>query len=438
MKKFDKMFMLVVAILMIVITCINIFISKNSFADSDREYKVALNRLKNAVIAYEEREKMPPPNLKAVYDSKDMEVLGCLIELVPVASLEDSASNNLLSMAVSDEGDDYSIIVTEGYIYKVTYRVYIKNNSRFLFLFNITFLIVGIFLLFIYLYVRNNILKPFQEFTDMPYELAKGNLNKPLWESKNKYFGKFVWGMNMLRESLEESRARELEQEKEKKTLLLSLSHDIKTPLNAISLYAKAISKNLYKDETRKKEVAENINLKVDEIEGYISDIVKASSEDFISFEVKNTEVYVKDVLEFVNDYYRDKTALNNIEFMVGSYHNCLICGDKDRIIEVIQNIIENAIKYGDGRKIWLEAEKDEDAYVIDIMNTGCNLSNEELAHIFDSFYRGTNVGNKKGSGLGLFICRKLIHLMEGEIIASIVEETGERIMKVQVVLKLA
>ncbi|MBE5944462.1 MAG: HAMP domain-containing histidine kinase [Lachnospiraceae bacterium] len=438
MKKFDKMFMLAVAILMIVITCINIFISKNSFADSDREYKVALNRLKNAVIAYEEREKVPPASLKVLYDSKDIEVHDCLIELVPIASYEDKASNSHLSKAVADEGEDYSIIVTDNYIYKATYRVDIKNNSRFLFLFNITFLIVGIFLLFIYLYVRNNILKPFQEFTDMPYELAKGNLNKPLWESKNKYFGKFVWGMNMLRESLEESRARELEQEKEKKTLLLSLSHDIKTPLNAISLYAKAISKNLYKDETRKKEVAENINLKVDEIEGYISDIVKASSEDFISFEVKNTEVYVKDVLEFVNDYYRDKTALNNIEFMVGSYHNCLICGDKDRIIEVIQNIIENAIKYGDGRKIWLEAEKDEDAYVIDIMNTGCNLSNEELAHIFDSFYRGTNVGNKKGSGLGLFICRKLIHLMEGEIIASIVEETGERIMKVQVVLKLA
>lgn len=68
---------------------------------------------------------------------------------------------------------------------------------------------------------------------DIPYELARGNLTAPIKENKYRFFGKFTWGINLLRE---------------KKTLILSLSHDIKTPLSAIHLYAKALSKGLYKE----------------------------------------------------------------------------------------------------------------------------------------------------------------------------------------------
>ena len=59
-----------------------------------------------------------------------------------------------------------------------------------------------------------------------------------------------------------------------------------------------------------------------------------------------------------------------------------------------------------------------------------------ELTHIFDSFYRGSNVGNQKGSGLGLFICRKLMHLMEGEILANILSDESGQTMEVKVILK--
>jgi len=62
----------------------------------------------------------------------------------------------------------------------------------------------------------------------------------------------------------------------------------------------------------------------------------------------------------------------------------------------------------------------DEDgARLITVSNTGCDLPEQELERIFDSFYRGSNVGNRQGSGPGLYICKKLIGRMRGDIFAK-------------------
>ena len=122
---------------------------------------------------------------------------------------------------------------------------------------------------------------PFEHLSDIPYELSKGNLTTPVKETKNRFFGKFLWGIDILRENIEQKRQRELEMQKEKKTLLLSLSHDIKTPLSAIKLYSAALSKNLYSDTEKQHKIAENINEKADEIEGYVSQIVSSGKQRF-------------------------------------------------------------------------------------------------------------------------------------------------------------
>ena len=61
---------------------------------------------------------------------------------------------------------------------------------------------------------------------------------------------------------------------------------------------------------------------------------------------------------------------------------NCIVYGDSTRAVEVIQNIIENAIKYGDGKSIKVSAKKEEETYVVSIKNTGCTLEKREIAHI--------------------------------------------------------
>ena len=94
--------------------------------------------------------------------------------------------------------------------------------------------------------------------------------------------------------------------------------------------------------------------------------------------------------------------------------------GDIDRSVEVIQNIMENAVKYGDGKKISLEFSEEDDCVLITVVNSGSSLSDTELPHIFDSFWRAANAANTSGSGLGLYICRQIMRKMNGEIFAEI------------------
>ena len=97
----------------------------------------------------------------------------------------------------------------------------------------------------------------------------------------------------------------------------------------------------------------------------------------------------------------------------------CLIRGDLDRGVEVIQNLMENAIKYGDGERIDLLLSEEDGCILIGVCNSGCTLPPAELPHIFDSFWRGSNADKQKGSGLGLYICRQLMHKMSGDIFAE-------------------
>lgn len=101
----------------------------------------------------------------------------------------------------------------------------------------------------------------------------------------------------MLRENMEQQKERELNLQREKKMLLLSLSHDIKTPLSAIKLYSKALSKGLYTDKEKQLEIAENINAKADEIEEYVAEIITASREDFLSLDVNMGEFYLSELV---------------------------------------------------------------------------------------------------------------------------------------------
>ena len=214
--------------------------------------------------------------------------------------------------------------------------------------------------------------------------------------------------------------------QRDKKLLLLSLSHDIKTPLSAIKLNAKEKDKQLA--------AAQSIGKRADEIEQFVSEITNAASEDFMTFEVTQSEVFLSSILAKINARYASQLALSGTEFAIENYDDCILSCDADRLAECLQNLIENAIKYGDGRQIKLSFDKVDGCELITVRNTGCTLEEKELPQIFESFHRGSNAAKVQGNGLGLFICKRLMSLMGGEVYAEI----REKCFCVTLVVKLA
>ena len=348
------------------------------------------------------------------------------IESNGAQNLDISKYDSILNVSVFEENEycknDYLIESVNGILYRIEYSQ--DNNDKFnIILFNSSLGSILVLSIITVGFIGKKIINPFNTIKELPYELAKGNLSMPVKEDKNKFLGRFIWGMDMLRENLEENKQKELQYQKEKKTLILSLSHDIKTPLSAIKLYSKALAENLYSNEEKKQDVLKGIMKNADEIEQYVNKIVQNSKEDFLDLTVTNSEFYLSEVIEKIQGYYNDKLGLKHTEFSVQKFSNCLLKGDKERVIEVLQNVMENAIKYGDGNSIKIEFSEEENCKLIKVCNTGCSLKEFELPHIFDSFYRGSNTKNQKGSGLGLYICKQLMHKMDGEIYAEIMDK---------------
>lgn len=410
MKAFRKVFAAVIALILSVFAVTNILIYHLDTSGSGRPYRVEIERL---ALAIEENG----------------------FENVDISDCEYVVQVERIGGQFRDAGSDHSVREIGGELYRFDY-VYENRSGRrnLLVTVNVMLCVMSAAVICVLVYVRNKIVSPFEQLTNVPYELAKGNLTVPVKESRSRFFGRFVWGIDLLRENMEEQRQRELMLQKENKTLLLSLSHDIKTPLSAIKLYADALRKNLYSDHGKQAEIAGKINRKADEIEEYVSRIIAASREDFISPEVENAEFYLSDLMKSILDYYVEKLALRKTEFHIAEYGNCLLAGDPDRSVEVLQNIMENAIKYGDGREIKIDLAEEENCLLITVESSGCTLADAELPHIFDSFWRGANARNIQGSGLGLYICRQLMHKMNGEIFAQITDGS----MRVTAVFEMA
>ena len=317
--------------------------------------------------------------------------------------------------------EHYLIVEANGTLYRVEYEVSDRQNE--ILVINCVMCAVLLMIAGLLVYIYRHIIIPFGRLNDVPKELARGNLAVPIPEEKSRFFGRFTWGINLLRESIEDSRKKELAMQREKKLLLLSLSHDIKTPLSAIKLNAKALAKGLYKDEEKCRSAAESIGARVDEIEQFVSEITQAASEDFMDFEVVMGEEFLSHIVTRISARYTAQLAATGTEFVIPRYDDCILSCDADRLAECLQNLIENAIKYGDGRRIELGFDKMDGCELITVSNTGCTLERKELPQIFESFHRGSNADKVQGNGMGLFICRKLMGLMGGEIYANIEDE---------------
>ena len=419
MKSFYKFYTIAIAGIVLIFVAANLFLARTEKTETRRYYRVEVNRIVNE-IKQNGVENVNLSDYRYITHIETFYENGSL-----VSSSENHQKNNALEERKKTfyEGTDSDYIIREinGIFYRFDYLTSTdKKLNTVTTIVNFILAAMSLMILSILTYVWYKILKTFHSLREVPYELSRGNLTIPVKESKSRFFGKFVWGINMLRENIEQQKQRELALIHDKKTLVLSISHDIKTPLSAIKLYSQALSKELYKDPAKKIEIAESINEKTDEIEKFISQIIKASNEDFLNLEVQKGEFYLSELILKITQYYTEKLELIRIAFSIDHYSDCILKGDLDRSIEVLQNIIENAVKYGDGHNISLAFSEENDCQLITAKNSGCTLSETELPHIFDSFWRGSNTGNNAGSGLGLAICRQLMYKMNGDIFAEI------------------
>lgn len=414
MRKYNRLLALSVILYVVLAVSSGYILLKAETANS-KEYKVEINRIRVSLSREKDLDKL---DLRGYQYVKKVTFLAA------------DASRQAYEDFYQERGR-YQIVIMPDYkdgktrgFYRFEYTSPNDDSMKILLLLEFFLGLMFLSIAAILLYLKYKLIAPFYRMIELPGELAKGHLKTEIKEEKSRFFGRFIWGISQLQDTLDVTRKREMELVKQKKQLLLSLSHDIKTPLSTIGLYAKALEKDVYDTEEKKKHAAHQIGEKTLEIEKYVEEIMKASKDDILDIQIDMGEFYLADLVKKISATYQEKCNLRMIDFAVGPYENLLLRGDMDRLWEVLENLFENAFKYGDGRRIELGFYEEDYCQLIRVFNTGEVVSDNDFNHIFESFFRGTNSAGKKGNGLGLYICREIMHKMDGEIFAQ-KEEDG-------------
>ncbi len=281
-----------------------------------------------------------------------------------------------------------------------------------------------------FIYIDRKVIMPFNRLSDYPERIAKNENADALPESKNRYFGRYIWGMNMLRDRLSGDTKKLRKLEKEQLTLVSTIAHGIKTPVANIKLYSEAIKSGLYRPDgipdEKDAEVAGKITKNADDITELVKELLDSASRGVVVFEPSIETFYLTEIEEFIKREYDNRLSVLRIPYRIEMKSKVMINSDKNGICRIITQLLENAIKYGDGCGITITVDKNEDGYIFSVRDIGSRIPDSEMPYVFNSFWRGSNAGNVEGNGLGLYEAAFIARKLGGDIAVRYLEESEE------------
>ena len=262
-------------------------------------------------------------------------------------------------------------------------------------------------------YIYAAVLRPFEKMKDYTAEIAKGNFDLSLDYSRSNYFGQFTWAFDSMRREITKARANEREAVENNKTVIATLSHDIKTPIASIRAYAEGLEAHMDSSPERRERYLSVIMRKCDEVARLTNDLFLHSLSDLDKLKI-NAEPL--EVCSFVQEAIEELAAQQDDIFFIPPTFSAYVNADKNRLLQIIENLVNNARKYAKSR-IDVSLSQENGTVCLKIRDYGGGIPDEDMPFIFDKFYRGKNCGNEQGSGLGLYIVKYLAEKMGGSIL---------------------
>ena len=283
-----------------------------------------------------------------------------------------------------------------------------KKDGRILLIGGVS--LIGLLIAGAFIYVT--VLRPLKKISKYTSEIARGNTDIPLTYDRGSEVGEFSWAFDSMRKELNKARASEKEAIENNKTVIATLSHDIKTPITSIRAYAEGLEANMDSSPEKRAQYLQTIMKKSDEVSKVTDDLLLHSLSDMNRLKVEKKDF---EVSSFVESAVRDLDPDGKEITFISKGVTAVVSADPDRLLQCVENLITNSRKYA-GTKISVTIEKTENTVSILISDSGKGIPDEDMPFIFDKFYRGHNHGSQPGSGLGLYIVKYLMTQMDGDI----------------------
>ncbi|OLS01501.1 sensor histidine kinase [Tissierella creatinophila] len=246
--------------------------------------------------------------------------------------------------------------------------------------------------------------KPLVDLERKVEKLASRDWQEPMHIDRNDEIGK-------LGTSIEDLRMQLIKQDKLERDFLQNISHDLKTPVMVIRSFLQAIKDDIFP----KGDLDSSLDLideEAERLEKRIKELLYFSKLDYLSYEKNNFKQFSLDnlIVETVDKF---KFNSKNIEFSL-DLSDTSINGDRDKWIVVIENILDNALRYAK-REITINLKEDNKKTILKIANDGPNIEESTFKNLFTRY----NKGNRGEFGLGLAIADKILKLHGASIYAE-------------------
>ena len=222
----------------------------------------------------------------------------------------------------------------------------------------------------------------------------------------------------------------ELEAESEQTEFISTASHEMRTPVASIEGYlGLALNPKTATIDERAKKYLEEAHKSSQHLGKLFRDLLDVTKLDDKRIKAHLTPIEVTSTVRSIAEGQIPKMSEKNIHFTFGSSSSANMNGgrvinqevfaavDVDFLREIINNLIENAIKYtNNGGGIWVNVRGDGDRVLINVTDTGIGISPEDSKHVFQKFYRADNSETRTigGTGLGLYIVKERVEAMSG------------------------
>lgn len=251
------------------------------------------------------------------------------------------------------------------------------------------------------------ILHPFARLRRFAKHVAAGNLETPLRMDRGNVFGAFTEAFDLMRVELARAREREAELREAKRTLVAQLGHDIRTPLASILTTVDLL--RLRNKDTELDPKIGVIAAKAAQIDQLLDDLFQANRSVAAELEFELEEHESTDLINLL------RTADSRGIMTSAVLERCLVRYDPRRLLQVFDNLLENAAKYG-APPVTVRGRSDAGFLVVTVADHGPGVPAADLAAILAKGVRGSNSVGIAGSGLGLYTASWIMERMNGEL----------------------
>lgn len=232
---------------------------------------------------------------------------------------------------------------------------------------------------------------------------------------------------------------KERQEERQRTEFISTASHEMRTPVAAIEGYLSlALNDKVATIDDRAKEYLNKAHASTQHLGQLFQDLLTSSKIDDGRLTDHPEVIEIGDYLEKLTEDLKFSAEKKNliVEYIVGTDENVqdasstnnkmirplyYVYSDPDRLREVITNLFDNAVKYTAAGKISIGLTGDKNVVQFYIKDTGSGIPSDDLPHLFQKFFRVDNSATRTigGTGLGLFICKKILELYDGKIWAT-------------------